>query len=194
MTTLTFLGSLFFISYFSSTAVHAGGNKIAIFGGGCFWCVEAAFEMLDGVKDVVSGYAGGSTESPTYEQVCSKTTGHAEVVQIRFDPDVISYGKLLDLFFKMHDPTTPNRQGADVGSQYRSIILYHDAEQKREAESIIGKLKDEKVYDEPIVTEVTALQKFYTAEKYHQDYFEQNSTQPYCQMVIKPKLKKLGLR
>jgi peptide methionine sulfoxide reductase msrA/msrB len=170
------------------------GEALATFGGGCFWCVEAAFEMLGGVKDVVSGYAGGSTESPTYEQVCSKTTGHAEVVQIRFDPEVISYGKLLDMFFKMHDPTTTNRQGADVGSQYRSIILYHDAEQKREAERIIGKLKDGKVYDDPIVTEVTELQKFYTADKYHQDYFERNTTQPYCQMVIKPKLKKLGLQ
>ncbi|MBL7115492.1 MAG: bifunctional methionine sulfoxide reductase B/A protein [Kiritimatiellae bacterium] len=180
-------------------SVKSGVSKesreaLATFGGGCFWCVEAGFEMLDGVKEVVSGYAGGSTKNPTYEQVCSKTTGHAEVVQIRFDPAVISYRKLLDMFFRMHDPTTPNRQGADVGSQYRSIILYHDAEQKQEAEDVIKELADEKVFEDQIVTEVTAFQKFYEAEKYHQNYFRQNSKQPYCQMVIKPKLKKLGLR
>jgi len=165
--------------------------QTATFGAGCFWCVEAVFERLDGVDSVVSGYMGGETENPTYHDVCSGTTGHAEVVQIRFDPDAIDYLTLLDWFWRSHDPTTPNRQGADVGTQYRSVIFYHDDAQKDAAE--VSKAKAAKRSDKPIVTEISPAAEFYRAEDYHQDYFRLNGHAPYCQMVIRPKLEKLEL-
>jgi peptide-methionine (S)-S-oxide reductase len=164
-------------------------SQTAVFGGGCFWCVEAVFEGLDGVRSVESGYAGGTLPNPTYEQVCSGRTGHAEVVKITFDPSTISYGKLLDLFWRAHDPTTRNRQGADVGTQYRSIILYGDEEQRAAAER--SKVEAQKDLEDPIVTEITPLAVFYAAEKYHQDYFANNPNAAYCTFVITPKLKKL---
>jgi len=161
----------------------------ATFGGGCFWCVEAVFERLDGVHSVVSGYAGGSGANPTYEEVCSGTTGYAEVVQITFDPMIVKYGDLLEMFWQAHDPTTPNRQGADVGSQYRSIILYHSSAQRETAEQS----KDEisKRVDRPVVTEIAPFERLYEAEEYHQDYFRNNPDAPYCVFVIQPKLRKL---
>ncbi len=164
----------------------------ATFGGGCFWCVEALLETADGVKSVVSGYAAGKTPNPTYKQVCSGETGHAEVVQVEYDPARISYEKLLDLFWAAHDPTTLNRQGGDVGSQYRSIILYHDAGQKRLAEE--SKKKAAASFKSPIVTEIAPLEKFYVAEDYHQDYFRKNPNAPYCAVVIQPKLEKFKKR
>jgi peptide-methionine (S)-S-oxide reductase len=165
-------------------------RELATLGGGCFWCLEAVFKDLRGVERVVSGYAGGHVENPTYEQVCGGRTGHAEVVQITFDPDVVSYRDLLDVFFTIHDPTTKDRQGADVGPQYRSIILHHGPEQKAEAERAIEDLGAQGVWRAPIVTEVVPLEKFYPAEAYHQDYFEQNPRQRYCQIVIAPKVAK----
>lgn len=164
-------------------------TQFATLGGGCFWCVEATLELLPGVKSVVSGYAGGSKQNPTYEEVCTKTTGHAEVVQVEFDPAVISYEKLLETFWEVHDPTTPNRQGNDVGPQYRSIILYHDEAQRLAAEK--SKAEAQKSLARPIVTEVVPLKKFYPAEGYHQDYFRKNPSQAYCQVVIRPKVNKL---
>ncbi|MGH7950683.1 MAG: peptide-methionine (S)-S-oxide reductase MsrA [Limisphaerales bacterium] len=166
-------------------------NKIEIadLGGGCFWCMEAVFERLPGVISVTSGFAGGHTENPTYQQVCTETTGHAEVTQIEFDPAKISYDKLLDVFWQAHDPTTLNRQGADVGTSYRSIILYRDEKQKLEAEK--SKLEAQKNFQHPIVTEIVPLKKFYKAEDYHQEYYDNNSNAPYCQVVITPKLEKL---
>jgi peptide-methionine (S)-S-oxide reductase len=163
--------------------------KTATFGGGCFWCVEAVFETFDGVISVVSGYAGGTFPNPTYDQVCSGKTGHAEVVQVQFDPSVISFEQLLEIFWESHDPTTLNRQGADTGTQYRSVILYHDQEQKRAAEDSL-RLAQER-FSSPIVTEILPLQEFYKAEEYHQDYFRKNPNQPYCVAVISPKLRKL---
>lgn len=163
-------------------------TRLATLGGGCFWCVEALFEMLPGVKAVVSGYAGGQTPNPTYKEVCSGTTGHAEVVQIEFDPARITYAELLRHFWDAHDPTTLNRQGADVGTQYRSIILYHDAEQKAVAEQ--SKAEAQRQFSRPIVTEIVPLTRFYPAEDYHQDYFRNNPGQGYCQMVIRPKVEK----
>jgi peptide-methionine (S)-S-oxide reductase len=165
-------------------------RELATLGGGCFWCLEAVFKDLRGVERVVSGYAGGHVDNPTYEQVCGGRTGHAEVVQITFDPDVVSYRDLLDVFFTIHDPTTKDRQGADVGPQYRSIILHHGPEQKAEAERAIEDLGAQGVWRAPIVTEVVPLEKFYPAEAYHQDYFEQNPRQRYCQIVIAPKVAK----
>jgi peptide-methionine (S)-S-oxide reductase len=165
-------------------------RELATLGGGCFWCLEAVFKDLRGVERVVSGYAGGHVENPTYEQVCGGRTGHAEVVQITFDPDVVSYRDLLDVFFTIHDPTTKDRQGADVGPQYRSMILHHGPEQKAEAERAIEDLGAQGVWRAPIVTEVVPLEKFYPAEAYHQDYFEQNPRQRYCQIVIAPKVAK----
>jgi peptide-methionine (S)-S-oxide reductase len=162
----------------------------ATLGGGCFWCVEATFEILEGVKSVVSGYAGGQTLNPTYKQVCEGTTGHAEVVQIEFDPTKITFANLLDHFWKVHDPTTLNRQGADVGTQYRSIILYESEAQQRQA--IESKRKAASKSGDPIVTEIAPLNRFYRAEEYHQDYYRKNPNAGYCQVVIKPKLKKLG--
>lgn len=161
----------------------------ATFGGGCFWCIEAVFEDLKGVSAVVSGYAGGHVENPTYEQVCGKQTGHAEVVQIQFDPAVISYDQLMKIFFTMHDPTTPNQQGADKGPQYRSIILYESVKQKKEAEAALNAAK--KDYPNPIVTEIVPLRKFYSAETYHQGYYKANPRQGYCSVVIAPKIEKM---
>ncbi|MFW6435665.1 MAG: peptide-methionine (S)-S-oxide reductase MsrA [Halovenus sp.] len=161
----------------------------ATFGGGCFWCVEAAFKELDGVSAAVSGYAGGHVEDPTYRAVCSGTTGHAEVVQVEYDPDVIGYDELLEVFFAVHDPTQLNRQGPDRGTQYRSIVLYHDDEQKRQAEAYIEALDEE--YDDDVVTELEPLATFYRAEEKHQDYFEKNPTDAYCQMHAKPKVEKV---
>lgn len=162
--------------------------KKATLGGGCFWCLEAVYENVKGVKDVVSGYAGGHTENPDYRSVCSGQTGHAEVVQITYDPNVVSYDDLLKIFWRIHDPTTLNRQGADVGTQYRSIILYHDEEQKRLAEA--SKAEAQKHFRDPIVTEIVPLEKFWPAEAYHQDYFKNNPYQGYCQAVVAPKVEK----
>lgn len=164
--------------------------EVATLGGGCFWCMEAVFDDLEGVEDVVSGYSGGHKENPTYQEVCTGTTGHAEVVQIKFDPDVISYADILRVFFSVHDPTTLNRQGNDIGTQYRSVIFYHSEEQKREAEKIISEITEARIYDNPIVTEVTAFKNFYPAEDYHQEYFAKNPYQPYCMAVVAPKVAK----
>jgi peptide-methionine (S)-S-oxide reductase len=163
----------------------------ATFGGGCFWCLEAGFDLLRGIQDVESGYAGGHAGSPTYEEVCTGTTGHAEVIRVTYDPTVIAYRDLLEVFFSMHDPTTPDRQGNDVGPQYRSIILHESDQQKREAEEFIDRLTRELVWGRPIVTQVVPLEVFYPAEEYHRDYFARNSQQPYCQAVIAPKVAKM---
>jgi len=171
--------------------MNPADHEIATLAGGCFWCLEAVFDQLRGVQKVESGYAGGDLANPTYKQVCSGTTGHAEVVQITYDPEAISYRDLLAVFFTVHDPTTLNRQGHDVGTQYRSAIFYHSPEQKDIAEEIIAELESAKVWDNPIVTEVKALNVFYPAEDYHRDYYSRNSNQPYCQAVIAPKVAKL---
>jgi peptide-methionine (S)-S-oxide reductase len=165
-------------------------TEVATLGGGCFWCLEAAFTQLRGVKQVVSGYAGGRGPA-TYEEVCSGRTGHAEVTQVTFDPSEISYEDLLDVFFTIHDPTTPNRQGADVGTQYRSVIFHHSPDQKRVAERRIAELGAAGLWKDPIVTEIAPLIQFFPAEDYHQRYFERNPAQPYCQAVITPKVAKL---
>ena len=172
------------------SAAQPEPREIATLGGGCFWCLEAVYAELAGVERVVSGYAGGRVANPSYEQVCAGTTGHAEVVQIVFDPRVISYRELLEVFFTIHDPTTPNRQGHDVGTQYRSIILYHDAGQRATAEETVARLGAEGPWDGPIVTEIAPLAAFYPAEAYHQDYFKRNPQQPYCQIVVAPKVAK----
>jgi len=161
-----------------------------VLAGGCFWCLEAVFDQVRGVRDVVSGYAGGSRPQPTYEQVCSGLTGHAEVVQITFDPQVISFEDLLHIFFTIHDPTTLNRQGADVGTQYRSAIFYTSEAQKSTAETVIRELSAEGLWSDPIVTQLQALQTFYPAEEYHQQYFARNPNQGYCRMVVAPKVAK----
>lgn len=166
-------------------------HDTATFGGGCFWCTEAIFEQMKGVKEVVSGYAGGTTKNPTYGEVCSGETGHAEVAQILFDPEIISFKELLLIFFSSHDPTTLNRQGADIGTQYRSVIFYHDAQQKKDAENMIKMLTEQKVYKNPIITEIAPYTIFYRAENYHQEYYQNNSSQPYCSVVINPKLTKI---
>lgn len=166
----------------------------AVFGGGCFWCIETIFARLNGVFKVTSGYAGGKTVKPSYMQVCSGTTGHAEVIKIDYDPSVISYPDLLDVFFHVHDPTTLNRQGNDAGEQYRSVILYQNEGQKQEAEQFISRLKNSREFDRPIVTEIEPLAEFYGAEDYHQNYYENNTEQPYCQMIIAPKLAKFKSR
>ena len=163
----------------------------ATFGAGCFWCVEAVFEQLDGVIDVRSGYTGGTTENPTYEDICTGKTGHAEVIQIDFDSSLISYENLLDIFWKSHDPTTLNRQGADTGTQYRSAIFYHTGKQKETADNSKENVEKSDLYFDSIVTEITLLTKFYVAENDHQDYYRINQNAPYCQLVIKPKLDKL---
>jgi peptide-methionine (S)-S-oxide reductase len=170
------------------TAQH--DHETATLGGGCFWCLEAVYKDLKGVERVVSGYAGGQVENPTYEQVCGGRTGHAEVVQITYDPAVVSYRDLLDVFFTIHDPTTPDQQGADIGPQYRSIILYHSPEQKADAERAIAEQGEKGVWSAPIVTEVVPLQKFWPGEEVHQDYYERNPRQRYCQIVIAPKVAK----
>jgi peptide-methionine (S)-S-oxide reductase len=158
--------------------------------GGCFWCLEAVYDELKGVTDVVSGYAGGHVDQPSYHDVCSGTTGHAEVVQVTFDPKVISFRDILDVFFTIHDPTTLNRQGNDVGSQYRSAIFYHSPEQKATAEQVIKELEAQKLWRDPIVTEIAPVSRFYSAEDYHQEYFATNPYQPYCQVVVAPKVAK----
>ena len=162
----------------------------ATFGEGCFWCTEAIFERVEGVHSVVSGYAGGTVKNPTYKQVCDGNTGHAEVIQISYDPKVVSYDELLEIFFKTHDPTTLNRQGADVGAQYRSVIFYHNEEQKKKAEYYKTELDKSGAWDNPIVTEISPLINFYPAEDYHQDYYENNPNQGYCAFVIGPKVEK----
>jgi peptide-methionine (S)-S-oxide reductase len=173
----------------ANTMNSTNKTEIADLGGGCFWCMEAVFERLPGVISVASGFAGGTTENPTYQQVCTETTGHAEVTEIEFDPAKISYQKLLEVFWQAHDPTTLNRQGADEGTSYRSIILYRDKKQELLAEK--SKLEAQKDFHNPIVTEIVPLKKFYKAEDYHQEYFDNNSNAPYCQVVIAPKLEKL---
>ncbi len=167
--------------------------SLATFGAGCFWCVEAVYLQLDGVTKVESGYMGGDVVDPTYEQVCSGTTGHAEVVQVTFDPAKVSFADLLDLFWRLHDPTTPNRQGNDVGTQYRSAVFYHSEEQRADAEESKQALDAAGTYASPVVTEITPATTFYRAEDYHQDYYRSNKAQPYCAYVIAPKLGKLGL-
>ena len=164
--------------------------ETATFGAGCFWCVEAVFQNLQGVASVVSGYAGGTVENPTYEQVCSGATGHAEVCQIHFDPARISYKELLEVFWQTHDPTTLNRQGSDEGTQYRSAIFYHSDQQRQTAELYKKELAAAKIWDRPIVTEIVPFKKFYKAEDYHQNYYRQNAGQPYCRFVITPKVDK----
>ncbi len=166
-------------------------HEVATLAGGCFWCLEAAFQDLKGVEQVQSGYAGGHVPNPSYEAVCTGTTSHAEVVQITFDPQVVSFNDLLHVFFTIHDPTTLNRQGGDVGTQYRSAIFYHTPEQKATAERVIAELQAGKVYDDPIVTELEPLEAFYPAEEYHRDYFRRNPNQGYCRAVIAPKVAKV---
>lgn len=167
-----------------------GNLETATLAAGCFWCVEAVFDDLKGVEDVVSGYSGGHTQNPTYKEVCSETTGHAEVVQIRFDPGELSYADLLKVYFTMHDPTTLNRQGGDIGTSYRSAIFYHSDKQRDSAENVIAEITAEGIYDNSIVTEVTAFDKFWPAEDYHQEYFANNPGQPYCAAVVAPKVAK----
>ena len=162
----------------------------ATFGGGCFWCTEALFKLLKGVVEVYPGYAGGHVPNPSYEQVCSQTTGHAEVVRVRFDPTVISYEQLVEYFFLTHDPTTPNRQGNDIGPQYRSVIFYHSPEQEEIARRVKDRLEQKRFFSAPIVTQIEPLTTFYPAEKYHWDYFARNPAQPYCSYVISPKVQK----
>jgi peptide-methionine (S)-S-oxide reductase len=166
----------------------------ATFAGGCFWCIEAPFEELKGVHEVVSGYTGGDVPDPTYEAVCSGTTGHAEAVRVTYDPDVISYGDLLEVFFTVHDPTQLNRQGPDVGSQYRSAIFYHDDDQREQAEAFVAELDGSDAYDDDVVTEIAPLEAWYEAEAYHQDYFAKNPQQAYCRVHIPPKLEKVRER
>ncbi len=165
-------------------------REIATLAGGCFWCLEAVYKDLRGVESVVSGYSGGSVTNPTYQQVCSGDTGHAEVVQVTFDPQVVTFREILEVFFTIHDPTTLNRQGADTGTQYRSAIFYHSPEQREVAEQVIAELTAEQLWPDPIVTEVKPLTEFYAAEDYHQDYFENNPYQPYCMAVVAPKVSK----
>jgi len=174
----------------TSTASLPTTTELATFGGGCFWRLDAVFRRLRGVERVVSGYAGGRVANPTYEQVCAGTTGHAEVVQVSYDPSMIGYRDLLEVLFAIHDPTTPDRQGGDVGTQYRSIVLPHTPEQERVAREVISEVEAEGVWDGPIVTEVTPFGEFYVAEDYHQEYFRRNAYQPYCQVVIVPKVAK----
>jgi peptide-methionine (S)-S-oxide reductase len=173
-----------------SQSINLEGKEMTTLGGGCFWCIEAVFDDLKGVENVESGYSGGTVANPTYKQVCTGTTGHAEVVQITFDPKIISYKEILEVFFTVHDPTTLNRQGPDEGTQYRSVIFYHNNEQKTISEQTIKQLNNEKIWDDPIVTEVVPFKTFYKAEDYHQEYYKLNGDQPYCRLVISPKVKK----
>ena len=170
---------------------HYENYAFALIGGGCFWCTEAVFEKIKGISEVVSGYAGGQTQNPTYQDICTGKSGHAEVIKIKFNPKLISYGKILEIFGEAHDPTTLNRQGADVGTQYRSTIMYLSEAQKKDAEEWKKNLSEKLV--DPVVTEIVPAPKFYRAEEYHQDYYEKNPNQGYCSFVIRPKLKKLGL-
>ncbi|MGH7942398.1 MAG: peptide-methionine (S)-S-oxide reductase MsrA [Limisphaerales bacterium] len=188
---MLFVAGMFRVSVFTPTASAMDTNKtqIADFGGGCFWCMEAVFERVPGVISVTSGFAGGATPNPTYDEVCTETTGHAEVTEIVFDPSRVSYKQLLDVFWQAHDPTTLNRQGADEGTSYRSIILYRDKEQQLEAQK--SKESAQINFKNPIVTEIVPLKKFYPAERYHQKYYDNNTNAGYCQVVIAPKLEKL---
>jgi peptide-methionine (S)-S-oxide reductase len=197
----TILNSSFFLLLAIGFSCHGENNKnetimtdknyeLATFGGGCFWCTEAMFDQLNGVITAQSGYSGGTKVNPTYEEVCSGTTGHAEVIQVKFDPNVISYLELLEVFFKTHDPTTKNQQGADKGTQYRSVILYHSTQQKNDAEKILMELKEAHIWENPIVTETVPFEKFYSAEAYHQEYFVNNPQNSYCQLVVTPKVAK----
>jgi peptide-methionine (S)-S-oxide reductase len=179
------------INYLALAEAPSAATEKATFGMGCFWCSEAIFQLLKGVVKVESGYAGGNYKNPTYEEVCTGNTGHAEVVQVTYEPAVISYKELLEIFWKMHDPTTLNRQGADIGTQYRSVIFYHTAEQKALAEAYKTELNKEKVYPDPIITQIAPFTNFYVAENYHQNYFKLNGQEPYCRMVILPKVDKL---
>ncbi len=181
---------LMLIGYQESYSQKRKNMEIATFGSGCFWCTEAIFHRLKGVEKVVSGYSGGKIKNPNYQQVCTGETGHAEVIQITYNPEIISYKELLEVFWQTHDPTTLNRQGADVGTQYRSVIFYHTTEQKELAEIYKKKLEDENIYDKPIVTEISEFDIFYKAEDYHQDYYEHNRGQGYCNFIITPKIKK----
>jgi peptide-methionine (S)-S-oxide reductase len=167
-----------------------GATELATLGGGCYWCLEACFENLVGVEKCVSGFSGGAVPNPSYRAVCNGTTGHAEVVRIEFDPAVRTFAELLEVFFAIHDPTTLNRQGADVGTQYRSVIFHHSPEQKRTAEETIARLTAERVWESPIVTQVVPFELFFPAEEYHQGYFRANPEQPYCQAVVSPKARK----
>ena len=178
------------MAYGSNPSVQSENIEAITVGGGCFWCLEAVYNGLQGVLKVESGYSGGSVPNPSYEAVCSGRTGHAEVVQVTFDPAIVSYQEILKVFFAIHDPTTLNRQGADVGTQYRSVIFYHDEEQKVVAEELIARLEMDQLWSQPIVTEVAALEAYYRAEEYHQDYFKNNQSQPYCQAVVSPKVAK----
>ena len=164
--------------------------QVATLAGGCFWCIESAFNTVEGVEKVISGYAGGEKADPTYEEVCTGTTGHAEVVQVTFDADSISYREILEIFFALHNPTQLNRQGNDVGPQYRSAVFYHNAEQKAEAEKIIAEITEEEIWPDPVVTEIVEINNYYDAEDYHQDYFKNNPQNQYCSMVVAPKLAK----
>jgi peptide-methionine (S)-S-oxide reductase len=168
----------------------ANDREIATLGGGCFWCTEAVYQDLRGVEKVQSGYSGGHVANPTYEEVCGKRTGHAEVVQVTFDPSVVTFRELLEVFFTVHDPTTPDRQGADVGPQYRSAVFYHSPQQKAVAEEVIRDVNERQLWGAPVVTEVTEFTEFYPAESYHDDYFRRNPYQGYCQVVIAPKVSK----
>ncbi|MBO9572759.1 MAG: peptide-methionine (S)-S-oxide reductase MsrA [Chitinophagaceae bacterium] len=184
----------------NNTMINTDNNTIstgiktdtATFGTGCFWCTEAIFQQLEGVISVTSGYSGGHVDNPTYKEVCEGTTGHAEVIQVVYDPSKITYDELLQAFWQSHDPTTLNRQGNDVGPQYRSVIFYHNAEQKEKAEKYKAELDQAKAFDKPIVTEISPYTKFYKAENYHQDYYNNNGSQPYCYYVIRPKLEKFN--
>jgi peptide-methionine (S)-S-oxide reductase len=175
----------------NGTQPPTNGPELATFGSGCFWCTEAVFQQLKGVTKVVSGYSGGTLKNPSYEQICTGTTGHAEVVQITFDPAVISYPELLEVFWRSHDPTTRNRQGNDVGPQYRSVIFTHSEQQRKLAERYRQKINDAHVFSSPVVTEIEPFTVFYPAEGYHQNYFADNGRQPYCSVVIRPKVEKL---
>ena len=174
----------------SMSPVDSATLRVATFGSGCFWCTEAVFQRVKGVQRVVSGYSGGHDPQPTYKAVCAGTTGHAECIQVTYDPATISYVELLRIFWKMHDPTTRNRQGNDVGTQYRSVVFYHDEEQRRAAETLREELDKARIWPNPIVTEVVAFRQFFPAEDYHQNYYNRNSSQPYCAFVITPKLDK----
>ena len=172
------------------STIENGREEIITLGGGCFWCLEAVFDEMRGVTDVLSGYAGGHVPNPTYRQVCSETTGHAEVVQVKFNPAEITLEELLSVFFTVHDPTTLNRQGADVGTQYRSVIFYHNEQQRETAVHLINELNEAHIWDNPIVTEVTPIDHFYVAEEYHQNYYVNNPSQGYCRVVVAPKVAK----
>lgn len=187
---LSIVVSFLFLSFGSVNAQQKKMEK-ATFGMGCFWCTEALFQQLNGVSSVKSGYEGGSVANPSYDDVCTGTTGHAEVIEVTYDPTKIKYEELLEVFWKSHDSTTLNRQGADVGTQYRSVVFYHNAEQKRLAEAYKKELNSSKAFDKPVVTQIAAAAPFYVAENYHQDYYNKNGSQPYCKMVILPKMEKL---